>query len=109
MQGTGYVYEVLLRPYVAKHETDIDRKLLELRARVWDLAIFYWQHCAKFGQTTFVQMLQFLAAQSARMPSHGGSEVESKFPPKYIFEVNCSGFGVEPNSFYPLFHPSGNV
>ncbi|CBI30367.3 hypothetical protein VitviT2T_012462 [Vitis vinifera] len=75
-KGTGYVYEVLLRPYVAKHETDIDRKLLELRARVWDLAIFYWQHCAKFGQTTFVQMLQFLAAQSARMPSHGGSEKE---------------------------------
>ncbi|KAJ9695011.1 hypothetical protein PVL29_010484 [Vitis rotundifolia] len=76
-KGTGYVYEVLLRPYVAKHETDIDRKLSELRARVWDLAIFYWQHCTEFGQTTFVQMLQFLAAQSARM-SHRGSEKEEE-------------------------------
>ena len=75
MQGTGYVYEVLLRPVVAKHETDIDRKLMELKARAWDLVSFYWQHCANFGQTTFVQMLQFLAAQSSRVSSRGSSQV----------------------------------
>lgn len=76
MQGTAYVYEVVLRPIVAKHETDIDRKLMELKARAWDLVAFYWQYCAKFGQTTFVQMLQFLATQSARVSYGGGSEVE---------------------------------
>ena len=54
MQGTGYVYETLLRPYVSKHENEIDRTILEWKARGWDYVIFYWQYCAKFGQTAFV-------------------------------------------------------
>ncbi|TKY53140.1 HVA22 protein j [Spatholobus suberectus] len=69
-KGTGYVYETLLRPYVSKHENDIDRKLLEWKARGWDYVIFYWQYCAKFGQTAFVQALQHLAAQSSRISSN---------------------------------------
>ncbi|KAJ7942456.1 HVA22-like protein [Quillaja saponaria] len=54
-KGTGYVYDYVLRPYVAKHETNIDRKILEWRARAWDLAIFYWQNCAQLGQSAFFQ------------------------------------------------------
>ncbi|XP_042940993.1 putative HVA22-like protein g isoform X2 [Carya illinoinensis] len=61
-KGTGYVYETLLRPYVAKHETDIDHKLLEWRARMWDLAIFYWQNCSELGQSAFFQVMQYFAA-----------------------------------------------
>lgn len=67
MQGTGFVYESVLRPYVSKHENDIDRKLSEWKARGWDYVIFYWQYCAKFGQAAFVQVLQQLASQSSRM------------------------------------------
>lgn len=66
MQGTGYIYETLLRPFVVKHETDIDRKLLELRARAWDLAIYYWQNCTSLGQSAFFQVLDYLAAQSGK-------------------------------------------
>ncbi|BFG38516.1 hypothetical protein CerSpe_247900 [Prunus speciosa] len=65
-RGTGFVYQTLLRPYVAKHETDIDRKLLELRARAWDLAVFYWQNCAQMGHSAFFQVLQYLASQSSK-------------------------------------------
>ncbi|XP_021892533.1 HVA22-like protein j isoform X1 [Carica papaya] len=65
-RGTGYVYETLLRPYVAKHETDIDRKILELRARAWDFFIQYWQNCTQLGQSTLVQIFQQLIAQSTK-------------------------------------------
>ncbi|KDP36138.1 hypothetical protein JCGZ_08782 [Jatropha curcas] len=66
-KGTGYIYESLLRPFVAKHETEIDRKLLELKARAWDFAIYYWQNCTKLGQSTFFQVLEYLAAQSGKV------------------------------------------
>ncbi|KAL7198132.1 hypothetical protein ACSBR2_020620 [Camellia fascicularis] len=66
-KGTSYIYETFLRPYIAKHETEIDRKLQELRARAWDLAIYYWQNCSKIGQSTFIQALQYMAAQSGKI------------------------------------------
>ncbi|XP_068658938.1 putative HVA22-like protein g isoform X2 [Aristolochia californica] len=65
-KGTNYVYEVFLRPYVARHETDIDRKLSEMRARAWDMAILYWQSFANQGQAKFFEVLRYLAAQSYR-------------------------------------------
>ncbi|KAF2323811.1 hypothetical protein GH714_042396 [Hevea brasiliensis] len=65
-KGTGYIYETLLRPFVAKHETDIDRKLLELKAKAWDFAIYYCQNCTKLGQNTFFQVLEYLVAQSGK-------------------------------------------
>ncbi|GAY32970.1 hypothetical protein CUMW_005010 [Citrus unshiu] len=72
-QGTGFVYQSVLRPYVSKHETDIDRRILELRARLWDLAIYYWQNCAQLSQEKFFDIIKFLAGQSARFsnaPAH---------------------------------------
>ncbi|XP_062006337.1 HVA22-like protein i [Rosa rugosa] len=66
-RGTGYIYKTLLRPYVSKHETDIDRKILEMRARAWDLTAFYWQNFAQYGQTAFFQFLNYMAAQSSKM------------------------------------------
>ncbi|CAL0317020.1 unnamed protein product [Lupinus luteus] len=69
-KGTGFIYETVLRPYVSKHENDIDRKLLEWKARAWDFIIFYWQYCAKYGQTAFFQVLQYLALQSNRISAN---------------------------------------
>uniref|UniRef100_A0A5B7A6Q8 HVA22-like protein n=1 Tax=Davidia involucrata TaxID=16924 RepID=A0A5B7A6Q8_DAVIN len=76
-KGTGYVYETFLRPYVAKHETDIDRNIQELRARAWDLTIYYWQNCAKMGQTTLFQMIQYLASQSGRITNTTSEKAEN--------------------------------
>ncbi|XP_059463436.1 putative HVA22-like protein g [Corylus avellana] len=70
-KGTGYVYDSMLRPYVAKHEPDIDHKLLEWRARAWDLAVFYWQNCTELGQTAFLQVLEKFAAQTGRFKKTG--------------------------------------
>ncbi len=64
-KGTSYVYQTLLRPYVAMYEKDIDQGLMELRARAMDLVIYGWQYCALYGQTSFYKILAYLAAQSS--------------------------------------------
>jgi len=79
-KGTGYVYETLLRPFVAKHETDIDRKIVELRARAWDFALYYWQNCTKLGQGTFFQILEYLAAQSGKLSNTNPKKTEKNEP-----------------------------
>ncbi|KAG4915684.1 hypothetical protein JHK87_053241 [Glycine soja] len=48
-KGTTYVYDSFFRPYVAKHETEIDRNLLELRTRAGDTTVLYWQKTASYG------------------------------------------------------------
>ncbi|KAK4419440.1 HVA22-like protein j [Sesamum alatum] len=65
-KGTGYVYDTLLRPYVSKHEMDIDRSLIEFRERAWNLAVYYWHNCTELGSTTILQFLQYVTSQSAR-------------------------------------------
>ncbi len=67
-QGTTYVYDSFFRPYVAKHETEIDRNLLELRTRAGDIAVLYWQRAASYGQTRIYEILQYVAAQSTPRP-----------------------------------------
>ncbi|CAL1355624.1 unnamed protein product [Linum trigynum] len=67
-KGTTYVYDSFFRPYVAKHENEIDRNLLELRTRAGDMAILYWQRAASYGQTRVFDILQYVAAQSTPRP-----------------------------------------
>ncbi|KMZ58886.1 HVA22-like protein i [Zostera marina] len=63
-KGTAYVYDTFLRPYVVKHEVEIDRNLLELRTRAGDVAVLYTQKAAVYGKTRFVEVLQYIASQS---------------------------------------------
>jgi len=63
-QGTTFVYNTFFRPYVAKHETEIDRSIMELRVRAMDTAIIYWQKVMVFGQAWFVEILQYISTQS---------------------------------------------
>lgn len=68
MKGTTYVYDSFFRPYLAKHENDIDRNLVELRTRAGDIAVLYWQRAASYGQTRVFDILQYVAAQSTPRP-----------------------------------------
>ncbi|CAL1394924.1 unnamed protein product [Linum trigynum] len=77
-KGTYFVYNNFLKPYVSKHETEIDRKLQEVKARVWDFAIYYWQNCTKLGQSTFFQVLEQLATQSGRFGNATSSKQSQK-------------------------------
>ncbi|EPS58658.1 hypothetical protein M569_16154 [Genlisea aurea] len=62
--GTTYVYDSFFRPYVAKHETEIDRNLSELKTRAGDIAVLYSQRAASYVQTRLFDILQFIASQS---------------------------------------------
>ncbi|KAI9396660.1 hypothetical protein POPTR_004G166800v4 [Populus trichocarpa] len=67
-KGTEYVYDCFFRPFVAKHETEIDRNLLEMRVQAEEIALIYWQKAAAYGQTKFFEILQCVSSQSASMP-----------------------------------------
>ncbi|EPS60122.1 hypothetical protein M569_14681, partial [Genlisea aurea] len=64
-KGTAYVYDSFFRPYVARHETEIDRNLSELRTRVGDITLVYWQKAARYSQSRVYGILQYIASQSA--------------------------------------------
>ncbi|CAA7060834.1 unnamed protein product [Microthlaspi erraticum] len=74
MKGTRHVYETLLKPYIAQHETEIDRKIMELRARAWDFFIFYFHNIAQAGQSTLIQAFQSLLAQSVRFSAGAANQ-----------------------------------
>ncbi|GMY25346.1 putative HVA22-like protein g isoform X1 [Fagus crenata] len=86
-KGSGFVYNAVLRPYVTKNETVIERKLQEWRARAWDLAIYYWQNCSQLGQSAFFEVLQRLASQSTRFthPNTAKSDNNNSSPPPNRF------------------------
>ncbi|KAL4308539.1 hypothetical protein GQ457_01G009230 [Hibiscus cannabinus] len=69
-KGTTYVYDSFFRPYVAKHENEIDRNLLELRTRAGDMAVLYWQRAASYGQTRIFEIIQYVSSQSTPRPRH---------------------------------------
>ena len=77
-QGTSYVYDSFFRPYVAKHENEIDRNLLELRTRAGDMVVLYWQRAASYGQTRIFDILQYVASQSTPRPHHAQVVIELK-------------------------------
>ncbi|WCJ35116.1 HVA22-like protein i [Euphorbia peplus] len=79
-RGTTYVYDSFFKPYVAKHENEIDRNLLELRTRAGDMAILYWQRAASYGQTRVFEILQYVAAQSTSRPSTAQQGVKARPP-----------------------------
>ncbi|XP_057964729.1 HVA22-like protein i [Malania oleifera] len=64
-KGTIYVYNSFFRPFLAKHEKEIDRNLLEMRTRAGEIAIVYWQKTASYGQARFFEILQYVSSQSA--------------------------------------------
>ncbi|ESR36806.1 HVA22-like protein i [Citrus sinensis] len=66
--GTTYVYNVLLRPYVAKHEKEIDLNLLKLRIKAREIGLLFWKKAAIYGQTRFLEILQYFSSHSASLP-----------------------------------------
>jgi receptor expression-enhancing protein 1/2/3/4 len=69
LQGTTYVYGTFFKPYISQHENEIDRNLLELRARATDTVVLYFQKAASAGQSTFFDVLKYVAAQSPSQKS----------------------------------------
>ncbi|WVZ56273.1 hypothetical protein U9M48_006830 [Paspalum notatum var. saurae] len=68
-KGTTYVYGTFFKPYISQHENEIDRNILELRARATDVVVLYFQKAASVGQNTFFDVLKYVAAQSPSQKS----------------------------------------
>ncbi|XBI22385.1 uncharacterized protein [Aegilops tauschii subsp. strangulata] len=54
-RGAGHMYDGFLHPQVAWHEADIDRGLLELRARARDVTAAQLKAAAAIGQVWLVE------------------------------------------------------
>ena len=78
LQGTSYIYNSFFRPYVAKHEGEIDHTLLELRVKAGDIAILYWRKAVSFGQTRFFEILQYVSSHSASRPKSDKVSVDKE-------------------------------
>ncbi|XP_028784905.1 putative HVA22-like protein g [Neltuma alba] len=89
-KGTGFVYQTVLRPVVARHENEIDRQLMELKARGRDLVAHYWQISAKMGHSAFFQGLEYLATQSIRLKATPPPQVLSQFFTSFHFLINLT-------------------
>ncbi|KAK4387461.1 HVA22-like protein i [Sesamum angolense] len=79
-KGTTYIYDSFFKPYVSKHENEIDRNLLELRTRAGDIAVLYWQKGAGYAQTRIYDILQYIAlhstAKRTAQPQNQGTQVQ---------------------------------
>ncbi|KAM0902198.1 hypothetical protein ACQ4PT_019436 [Festuca glaucescens] len=62
-RGAGHVYEGHLRPLLARHEADIDRGLLEMRARARDLTASQLKAAATVGQGWLIQIVSRVTSQ----------------------------------------------
>lgn len=78
IKGTGYVYHSLLKPYLAKHETDVDQNLHEFQTRAWDLLLYYWENCTQLGQTAIFQTFDYITYQVLKLRHPGLEKAENK-------------------------------
>ncbi|GMI74473.1 hypothetical protein HRI_001116600 [Hibiscus trionum] len=67
-KGTTFVYNSFLRPYVAKHETDIDRNLFEFKVKAREIWFVYWHEVVNYGLARFHRMLQCFSSQEPSVP-----------------------------------------
>lgn len=68
LQGTKYIYESFLKPFISKHEPEIDRTLSEFKTRAGDSASLYFQRVLSYAQTRSFDLLQLVMAQSIQRP-----------------------------------------
>ncbi|KAG7587167.1 TB2/DP1/HVA22-related protein [Arabidopsis thaliana x Arabidopsis arenosa] len=79
-KGTTYVYDSFFRPYIAKHENEIDRNLMKARTRARDMAMIYLQKAINQGQTKFFEILQYITEYST--PKSKSEEKKETTTPK---------------------------
>nr|CAB3457702.1 unnamed protein product [Digitaria exilis] len=68
--GARRVYDDYLRPFLAAHETDIDRGLLELRAKATDATASHLQAAVTLGRACLFEAISLVSSrlQATRRP-----------------------------------------
>ena len=67
-----------MRPYVAKHEKEIDLNFLKLRIKAREIGLLLWEKAAIYGQARFFEILQYFSSHSASL-SHSDQVIEQHF------------------------------
>ncbi|KAI9181523.1 hypothetical protein LWI28_015860 [Acer negundo] len=63
-KGTTYVYNSWVRPFFEKHETEIDRTLLEMNVKANEIGFLVWQKAEGYGQTRFFEIMKYFSSRS---------------------------------------------
>ncbi|KAK9058695.1 hypothetical protein SSX86_023537 [Deinandra increscens subsp. villosa] len=113
-KGTGYVYNAMLRPFVARHETDIERSLKEMRAKAWDVAIYYWHNSSELGQTRFFEILHYLTSKPSRprsevLQNHQNSGEGRAPPPPVVAPPSVPQPDQSEDRWVPNAQPPPNI
>ncbi|XP_076955001.1 HVA22-like protein i [Bidens hawaiensis] len=66
--GATYLYGTFVKPYLSKHESEIDRTISQLKTRAGDSASLYFQRILAYSQTRIVEVVQLVMAQSLQRP-----------------------------------------
>ncbi|KAI3750777.1 hypothetical protein L2E82_21591 [Cichorium intybus] len=90
-KGTKYVYDSWLKPYIQKHEPEIDRTLSELKTRAGDSASLYFQRVLSYSQTRAFDVLQIVMSQSIQRPPQGGAPMQTQAAAPYATEPSGNG------------------
>ncbi|KAJ9541441.1 hypothetical protein OSB04_027947 [Centaurea solstitialis] len=90
-KGTGFVYDTLLRPFIVRHETDIEKSLKQFRDRAWDVAIYYWQNSTELGQTKIFEIFNYLISKPSSSSSKQSSHHQNHQKPQMNPTPNSSG------------------
>ncbi|KAI3918821.1 hypothetical protein MKX01_042141 [Papaver californicum] len=77
-EGATYVYDSFFRPYLAQHETEIDRNLLELKASAGGIAKLYCQKAVTYGQAKVFKIMQYVALHSTSKPRPSQQQQDTK-------------------------------
>ncbi|XP_078440797.1 putative HVA22-like protein g [Wolffia australiana] len=64
-QGAWYVYNKFVYPFLAVHESGINRKLLEISQRSGEWLMFYVRNFTDRGQSLAFDLLQYVLRQAA--------------------------------------------
>ncbi|XP_008448000.2 putative HVA22-like protein g [Cucumis melo] len=57
-KGAACMFDVVLKPFISKHEAKIDRCLVELRLKTADIAALFWHKITSCSQTTLLDFLR---------------------------------------------------
>ncbi|KAM0939778.1 hypothetical protein DsansV1_C19g0157021 [Dioscorea sansibarensis] len=63
-QGTGFVYETLLRPFIVKHEPEIEEKLEKIRSKSGELLMFYIKNFTSKGQSMILEVIHYIISHA---------------------------------------------
>ena len=71
-QGARHVYDDYLRPFLAAHEADIDRGLVELRARAADATASHLQAAVALGRACLSEVARRVSSQLQQAATSAG-------------------------------------